>query len=86
MQPPASNLALRHRAARRGVMAEPPVVRWLLIGTALAFLGLFLFLPLAAVFAEASAKGLGYYLHSFADANTAAAIRLTFLTAAIAVP
>jgi ABC-type sulfate transport system permease component len=39
--------------------AEPPFVRWLLISVALVFLGLFLFVPLAAVFTEAFAKGIG---------------------------
>ena len=41
--------------------AEPPWVRRLLIGVALAFLALFLFVPLAAVFAEALREGLGAY-------------------------
>jgi sulfate transport system permease protein len=68
------------------VTAEPPFVRWLLIGVALLFLGLFLFVPLAAVFVEAFAKGVGYYFHTFNDANTLSAIKLTFITAAIAVP
>ena len=61
-------------------------MRWLLIGVALLFLGLFLVVPLAAVFAEAFAKGVGFYLHTFDDANTLSAIKLTFLTAAISVP
>jgi sulfate transport system permease protein len=68
------------------VTAEPPFVRWLLIGTALLFLGLFLVVPLAAVFAEAFAKGIGFYLHTFADVDTVAAIKRTFIVAGIAVP
>ena len=75
-----------HRDVHRRVTAEPPFVRWLLIGTALLFLGLFLVVPLAAVFAEAFAKGIGFYLHTFNDANTLAAIKLTFIVAGIAVP
>ena len=55
------------RAAPRRVTAEPPFVRWLLIGVALVFLGLFLVVPLAAVFAEAFAKGVGFYFHTFDD-------------------
>jgi sulfate transport system permease protein len=74
------------RAAPRHVTAEPPFVRWLLIGTALLFLGLFLFVPLAAVFAEAFAKGIGFYLHTFDDVDTVAAIKRTFIVAGIAVP
>ena len=65
---------------------EGPLVRRLLIGTALAFLTLFLFVPLAFVFYEALKKGLGVYLAAVTDADALAAIRLTLLTAAIAVP
>jgi sulfate/thiosulfate transport system permease protein len=77
--------APRHAGPRR-VTAEPPYVRWLLIGVALLFLGLFLVVPLAAVFAEAFAKGVGYYFRTFNDANTLSAIKLTFIAAGIAVP
>ena len=83
---PASTLAIPRRAVHRRVTAEPPFVRWLLIGMALLFLGLFLVVPLAAVFAEAFAKGIGFYLHTFDDANTLEAIKLTFIAAGIAVP
>ena len=65
---------------------EPHGVRWLLIGVSVTFLSLFLFVPLAAVFTEAFRKGLGVYLASFRDPHALAAIRLTLLTAAIAVP
>ncbi len=83
---PASKLHAPRRAAQRRVTAEPPFVRWLLIGTALLFLGLFLVVPLAAVFVEAFARGVGYYFHTFNDANTLSAIKLTFIAAGIAVP
>ncbi len=83
---PASTLTAPPRAAPRRVTAEPPFVRWLLIGTAVLFLGLFLFVPLAAVFAEAFAKGIGFYLHTFDDVDTVAAIKRTFIVAGIAVP
>lgn len=73
--------------ARAGTAtSEPPLVRWLLIGTALGFLGLFLLVPLVAVFAQALGKGWGAYLKSFSDADALAAIRLTLITAAVAVP
>jgi len=61
-------------------------VRWLLIAVAGAFLALFLFLPLAAVFAQAFERGVAAYLAVFRDEAARAAIRLTLLTAAIAVP
>ncbi|HTY89067.1 MAG TPA: sulfate ABC transporter permease subunit CysW [Candidatus Acidoferrum sp.] len=83
---PTSTLAAPRTPSRARATAEPPFVRWLLTAAALLFLTLFLFVPLAAVFAEAFAKGIGFYLHTFDDANTLAAIQLTFITAAIAVP
>ncbi|MGD9858023.1 MAG: sulfate ABC transporter permease subunit CysW [Planctomycetaceae bacterium] len=73
-------------SALQAATDEPTWVRWLLIGVSVAFLSLFLFVPLAAVFAEALRKGLGAYLASFRDPHALAAIRLTLLTAAIAVP
>jgi len=65
---------------------EPRAVRWLLIAAALAFLTLFLFVPLAFVFVEALKKGVGVYLAAISDPDALDAIRLTLLTAAIAVP
>lgn len=61
-------------------------MRWLLTGVALVFLGCFLILPLASVFAEALRRGLAAYLAAFKDADALASIRLTLLTAAISVP
>ncbi len=68
------------------VINEPPVVRWLLTAAAVAFLGLFLFVPLAAIFTEALRKGLPAYASALTEPDALAAIRLTLLTAAIAVP
>ncbi|MDP3670934.1 MAG: sulfate ABC transporter permease subunit CysW [Telluria sp.] len=65
---------------------EPALVRALLIGGALAFLTLFLFVPLVAVFAEALKKGWSVYLDAVTEPDAWSAIRLTLLTAAIAVP
>jgi sulfate transport system permease protein len=67
-------------------MAEPPIVRWALIATVLAFLGLFLVLPLAAVFVEALQRGTATYIDAVREPDAMAAIRLTLLVAAIAVP
>ena len=63
-----------------------PWVRRLLIGLALAFLGLFLVLPLVAVFAEGLSGGLAVYLAAITEPVAMAALRLTLLTAAICVP
>jgi sulfate transport system permease protein len=65
---------------------ESRVVRRLLIAGALGFLGLFIFVPLVAVFAQALGKGLSSYLRGITDPDTLAAIRLTLLTAGVAVP
>ncbi len=67
-------------------ISEPFWVRALLIGVALVFLGLFLFVPMAAVLAGALKKGVAVYLQSLADPETLASIRLTLLVAAIVVP
>ena len=74
--------------ARSGAPAtrDAPVVRWVLTAIALGFLAIFLVLPLAVVFTEALKGGLGAYFKSFQDPDALAAIRLTLLTAAIAVP
>ena len=65
---------------------EAPWVRRLLTALALAFVLLFLVLPLVAVFAEALRQGWGAYLAGLADPDAWAAIRLTLLTALICVP
>ncbi len=75
-----------HTSRPRPGLGEPAWVRRALIALTLVFLGLFLFVPLAAVFAEALRKGLGAYLASFRDPAALAAIRLTLTAAAIAVP
>jgi sulfate transport system permease protein len=70
----------------RVVTADRPLVRVVLIATALAFLVAFLLLPLLAVFVEALRQGLGAYLAGITEPDALAAIRLTLLVAAIAVP
>lgn len=73
------------RRAQAGT-TEAPWVRWLLITLALGFMLLFLVLPLAAVFAEALRKGLGAYLEGLREPDAWSAIKLTLITALIAVP
>jgi sulfate transport system permease protein len=67
-------------------LTESRWVRWSLIAFAVAFLALFLVLPLIAVFSEALRRGIETYLATFADSDTQSAIALTLLVAAIAVP
>ncbi|MDN5871875.1 MAG: sulfate ABC transporter permease subunit CysW [Nitrococcus sp.] len=87
----ASSIALQSgdtasAAAPRYATTEAAWVKWLLITLALGFLTLFLFVPLAAVFVEAFRNGIDAYLMSFTDPAALAAIKLTLLVAAIAVP
>jgi sulfate transport system permease protein len=63
--------------------------RWvqkLLIGVALAFMAMFLVLPLATVFAEALGQGWRAYAAALAEPDARSAIRLTLIIAAIVVP
>jgi sulfate transport system permease protein len=72
--------------SRRRRLTEPWIVRSLLTATALGFLALFLAVPLTAVFVEAFAEGFEPYFAAIAEPDALAALRLTLLTAAIAVP
>lgn len=65
---------------------EPRWVRWTLIGIALAFLTVFLFIPLVSVFVEALKKGFDVYLAAITEPDALSAIKLTLITALIAVP
>ena len=73
------------RRARAGT-TEAPWVRYTLITVALLFVGLFLVMPLAAVFTEALRKGFGAYLDGLREPDAWSAIRLTLIVAVIAVP
>jgi sulfate/thiosulfate transport system permease protein len=76
----------RRQRARVAALSERWPMRALLIGLTLGFLGLFVVLPILTVFLEALAKGVGPYLAKLREPDTLSAIRLTLLTAAIAVP
>jgi len=65
---------------------EPFWVRALLIGTALVFLSLFLFVPLVSVFVEAFKKGVDVYMASITEPDAVSAIKLTLIAAGISVP
>jgi sulfate transport system permease protein len=70
----------------RSVTTERRRVRFALILVAVAFLVLFLLLPLFAVFSEALRAGLEGYWQASSTPDAVAAIKLTLLVAAIAVP
>jgi len=72
--------------AINSVVTESRGTRALLIGVAVFFLLIFLVLPLVTVFQQAFAKGVQAYFASFDDDDAQAAIKLTCIVAAIAVP
>lgn len=76
------HLDLQQRAATR----EPAWIKWLLIGISLVFFVGCLMLPLVLVFVEAFQQGWRVYGQALVDADTLSALKLTLLTAAIAVP
>ena len=65
---------------------ESPWVRRLLIGAALAFLALFLLVPLVLVFAKAFEEGTAVYWAAVSEPVALSAVRLTLSAAAVAVP
>jgi len=67
-------------------MRDPKLVRWILIGVVVAFLGVVVLLPVATIFAEALAKGVGVYFAALREPDARDAILLTLETAAIVVP
>ena len=72
--------------AGRVALQDPAWLRWTLVSLALAFLTLFVVLPLVTVFTEALRRGAGAYLDALTDPDALSAIRLTLLVAGISVP
>lgn len=65
---------------------EPKWARLTILSLSLLFFAIFLLMPLLAVFVEALRKGWEVYWQAITNPDTAAAIRLTLLAAAIAIP
>jgi sulfate transport system permease protein len=83
----ATALAVRGRAgATPRATSEPFAVKTLLVLVAMAFLGLFLVVPLLAVFDQALEKGWAAYVAALREPMAVAALKLTLLAAAMAVP
>lgn len=85
----AGNVSLQYSSAPPQTTArgsEPRLVRWALITLALAFLGLFLVLPLVAIFIKAFDKGLAVFLEAISNPDALSAIRLTLTITLITVP
>ena len=72
--------------SRRRATTESRWARWALIAVAIAFLLVFLLIPLVVVFFEAFSKGVVSYFSAITEKDSLAAIRLTVLVAAISVP
>jgi sulfate/thiosulfate transport system permease protein len=70
----------------RGATTEPRWVRRLLIGLALAFMTLFLFVPLTTVFYEAFKKGVEVYFAAIVEPDALSAVQLTLIATVISVP
>ena len=77
---------MRSPAAPHRHTTESRGLRIIFIGAALIFLGVFLFVPLAAIFTEALRKGWDVYGQSLIDTDALAAIKLTLLIAALCIP
>ncbi|GED13522.1 sulfate transport system permease protein [Aneurinibacillus migulanus] len=86
MKNPIPSMPVQPKSGATTGAKKDSFIRWLLIGTAFLFLFLFLLLPLFTVFYEALKEGTQTYLASLTEPDALAAIRLTLLTAAIAVP
>jgi len=78
--------AAEHRTVASRAITEPRTVQWCLTAIVIAFLAVFLFLPLAIVFSTALRTGVVAFAKAFTDADTLASIRLTLIAAGIAVP
>ncbi|OTG86472.1 sulfate ABC transporter permease subunit CysW [Acinetobacter sp. ANC 4558] len=78
--------ALAERLQSRDATREPRWVRNLLLIIALIFFLSCLVLPLVLVFVEAFKQGMSVYFNALIQPDTLSAVKLTLLTAAIAVP
>jgi sulfate/thiosulfate transport system permease protein len=82
----AVHLRVRRGTTRTGHLTEPAWLRWLLTAIVLVFLAVFLLMPLAVVFGEAFSQGWSAYADAIRNPDAIAALQLTLLAAAIAVP
>ncbi len=74
------------RAVPRRATTEPAWVRRTVIAIGVAFVALFVVVPLATVVIAALSHGLGAYARAITDPHALRALKLTLLAAAIAVP
>lgn len=77
---------LAEKLQSRDATREPKWVRYTLLSIALLFFLSCLILPLILVFVEAFRQGVEVYINALINPDTLSAVKLTLLTAAIAVP
>lgn len=82
ISPPNANA---RAAARENIRTEPKAVRFVIITIAVAFLAVFVVLPLVVVFAHAFSRGIEAYFAALSEPEALAAIKLTLVVAAISV-
>ncbi|ENV53605.1 MULTISPECIES: sulfate ABC transporter permease subunit CysW [Acinetobacter] len=80
------NSELAEKLQSRDATREPTWVRYLLLTIALLFFLSCLILPLVLVFVEAFRQGIDVYINALTNSDTLSAVKLTLLTAVIAVP
>lgn len=83
---PSQYSSYQAKVARNRATSESLWVRWSFIAIMLAFLTLFLIVPLVAVFTEGLRKGFDAYLAALIDPDALSSIKLTLIAASIAVP
>jgi sulfate transport system permease protein len=83
---PSQYSSYQAKVARSRATSETAWVRWSFIAIMLAFLTLFLIVPLVAVFTEGLRKGFDAYLAALIDPDALSSIKLTLIAASIAVP
>jgi len=74
-----ASMSFRKVKPAADVRADPAPMRWAIIGIAIAFLALFIVVPLLNVFAQALSKGLGAYFAAISNPDAVAAIELTLI-------
>ncbi|MCH4247089.1 MAG: sulfate ABC transporter permease subunit CysW [Acinetobacter populi] len=80
------NSSLANKLQSRDATREPTIVRYILLTIALIFFASCLLLPLVLVFVEAFRQGIEVFFRALVEPDTLSAVKLTLLTAAIAVP
>ncbi len=82
----ATNVIPGTRFERNAATREPRWIKWSILGLSLSFFGIFILMPLIAVFVEALRRGFAPYLDAIVHPDALAALKLTLMVAAIAVP